>query len=70
MRWPDSSAFLIRKLQKGNSVGAALLLLVLCIVFSLASENFTSAPNLINIVKQSTILLLLCLLYTSDAADE
>ena len=61
MRVPDSSAFFIRQLQKGNSVGAALLLIVLCFVFSLSTENFSSAPNLINIVKQSTILLLLAL---------
>lgn len=61
MRVADSSSGFIRQLQKGNSVGATLLLLVLCLVFSVFSENFTSAPNLINIVKQSTILLLLAL---------
>ena len=61
MRVADSSAGFIRQLQKGNSVGASLLLLVLCLFFTVFSENFTSAPNLINIVKQSTILLLLAL---------
>ncbi len=61
MHMPDSSALFMRRLRKGNSVGASLVLLVLFAGFSFANDNFTSAANLSNIVKQSTILLLLAL---------
>jgi len=61
MRTPDASAVFMRRLRQGNSVGASIVLLVLFLGFSFAGENFTSAANLGNIVKQSTILLLLAL---------
>lgn len=47
--------------RAGNAGGALMMLVVLCIVFAFAADNFLDAANLLNIGAQSTILLLLAL---------
>lgn len=53
--------FISRLKRAGSASGALLMLVVLCVVFALGTENFSSGPNLVNIAVQSTILLLLAL---------
>lgn len=53
--------FISRLKRAGSASGALLMLVVLCAVFALGTENFSSGPNLVNIAVQSTILLLLAL---------
>jgi ribose transport system permease protein len=58
----DSFGEVIARLRRaGSASGALLMLIVLCVVFGLGTENFSSGPNLVNIAVQSTILLLLAL---------
>src|SRR6185369_4073312 len=53
---------LIERLKRaGSAGGAAIVLLVLFALFALAGPNFLTADNLVNIGRQSTILLLLAL---------
>lgn len=52
---------LTRLKRAGNAGGALMMLIVLCIVFTVSTENFLDPANLLNIGAQSTILLLLAL---------
>jgi ribose transport system permease protein len=53
--------WIARLKRSGSASGALVMLVALGIVFALVADNFTSADNLVNIGKQSTILLLLAL---------
>src|SRR5258705_5389176 len=58
----DAFAQSIARLKHaGSASGALLMLVVLCAVFGLGTENFFSSSNLVNVAVQSTILLLLAL---------
>lgn len=56
-----SSALWARLRRAGGASGALMMLIALCLVFALSSENFLAPANLINIGMQSTILLMLAL---------
>src|SRR6185369_16831266 len=49
---------MVRLKRAGSAGGAASVLLVLFAVFALAGGNFLTPDNLVNIARQSTILLL------------
>jgi ribose transport system permease protein len=53
---------LMRRLRRGGSASGALMTLaVLCVAFSLLTDNFLEGANLRNVAVQSTILLLIAL---------
>ncbi len=54
-------SILSRLRQAGSASGALLMVIVLGVVFSLTTDNFTDAANLTNVCVQSTILLLIAL---------
>lgn len=54
-------SFIARIKRAGSSSGALMMLVVLCIVFAITTDDFLTPANLINIGVQSTILLLLAL---------
>jgi ribose transport system permease protein len=56
-----AAAFAARLKHAGSASGAALMLLVLCVVFAATSSNFLAPANLRNIAVQSTTLLMLAL---------
>ena len=48
----------IKKLLKGE-IGLLLILIMLCIVFSIASDSFSTANNLLNVTRQISIVLII-----------
>ena len=61
VRGNASGNVLARIKRVGSASGALLMLVLLCVLFALTTENFTDRANLVNIGVQSTILLLLAL---------
>ena len=71
----NTDASLSRRAKIGSILqqqGALLMLIVVCILGFIRYEAFLTPENLLNVLRQNSMLGLvaLCLLYTSDAADE
>jgi len=57
----QTESFVARLKRAGSSSGALTMLLLLSLIFALATDDFLAPANLINVGTQSTILLLLAL---------